>query len=103
MLPQVSILVRPAAGGNAVLLNVPRSVAAKVNIGHKTTSLQEACRYKFTCAVQTVMFCVWSGEAGHHPIFLSKQRTKVHGELKMKTNQRVLITFSSNEQKYTVS
>ena len=27
---KVSILVRPAAGGNAVLLNVPRSVAAKV-------------------------------------------------------------------------
>ena len=30
---QVSILVRPSAGGNAVLLNVPRNVAIKVSGG----------------------------------------------------------------------
>ena len=32
---QVSILVRPSGGGNAVLLNVPRNVALKVCISIK--------------------------------------------------------------------
>ena len=28
------------------------------------------------------MNVLWSGEAGHHTLLFSKQRTKVHGELK---------------------
>merc|ERR1719509_240230 len=44
---QVSILVRPAAGGNAVLLNVPRSVAAKVKQG-TTLSFSASNDQKYT-------------------------------------------------------
>merc|ERR1711936_880435 len=44
---QVSILVRPAAGGNAVLLNVPRSVAAKVKQG-TTLSFSASNEQKYT-------------------------------------------------------
>merc|ERR1719481_1503616 len=44
---QVSILVRPASGGNAVLLNVPRSVAAKVKQG-TTLSFSASNDQKYT-------------------------------------------------------
>jgi len=44
---QVSILVRPAAGGNAVLLNVPRSVALKVKVG-TTLSFSASNDQKYT-------------------------------------------------------
>ena len=77
---QVSILVRPAAGGNAVLLNVPRSVAAKVE---KLVKLISNNLSGFSWSTDLSVFCV--GEAGHHPLLLCKQWTKVHGESKMKT------------------
>jgi len=44
---QVSILVRPAQGGNAVLLNVPRHVALKVKIG-TTLSFSASNEQKYT-------------------------------------------------------
>jgi len=44
---QVSILVRPAGGGNAVLLNVPRSVALKVKVG-TTLSFSASNDQKYT-------------------------------------------------------
>jgi len=44
---QVSILVRPSAGGNAVLLNVPRNVAVKVKIG-TTLSFSASTDQKYT-------------------------------------------------------
>lgn len=44
---QVSILVRPAGGGNAVLLNVPRSVAVKVKQG-TTLSFSASNDQKYT-------------------------------------------------------
>ena len=44
---QVSILVRPSAGGNAVLLNVPRNVALKVKIG-TTLSFSASTDQKYT-------------------------------------------------------
>jgi len=44
---QVSILVRPAQGGNAVLLNVPRHVAQKVKIG-TTLSFSASSEQKYT-------------------------------------------------------
>ena len=73
----MSILVRPAAGGNAVLLNVPRSVAAKVDTW-QVQNLQEVCIPSFS-EVQIWMF---------------------DGQVKQGTT----LSFSaSNEQKYTVS
>ena len=72
----MSILVRPAAGGNAVLLNVPRSVAAKVD-AKQLTSRKLAFLVFFE--VQILMF---------------------NGQVKQGTT----LSFSaSNEQKYTVS
>jgi len=44
---QVSILVRPSSGGNAVLLNVPRSVALKVKVG-TTLSFSASNDQKYT-------------------------------------------------------
>jgi len=44
---QVSILVRPAGGGNAVLLNVPRTVALKVKVG-TTLSFSASNDQKYT-------------------------------------------------------
>jgi len=44
---QVSVLVRPAQGGNAVLLNVPRHVALKVKIG-TTLSFSASNEQKYT-------------------------------------------------------
>merc|ERR1719394_939912 len=44
---QVSILVRPSAGGNAVLLNVPRNVAIKVKVG-TTLSFSASTDQKYT-------------------------------------------------------
>jgi len=44
---QVSILVRPAGGGNAVLLNVPKSVALKVKVG-TTLSFSASNDQKYT-------------------------------------------------------
>ncbi len=44
---QVSILVRPATGGNAVLLNVPKAVALKVKVG-TTLSFSASSDLKYT-------------------------------------------------------
>ena len=44
---QVSILVKPSAGGNAVLLNVPRNVALKVKVG-TTLSFSASTDQKYT-------------------------------------------------------
>jgi len=44
---QVSILVRPSGGGNAVLLNVPRNVALKVKVG-TTLSFSASTDQKYT-------------------------------------------------------
>ena len=44
---QVSILVRPSTGGNAVLLNVPRHVATKVKVG-TTLSFSASTDQKYT-------------------------------------------------------
>ena len=44
---QVSILVRPATGGNAVLLNVPKAVAMKVKVG-TTLSFSASSDLKYT-------------------------------------------------------
>jgi len=44
---QVSILVRPSTGGNAVLLNVPRNVATKVKVG-TTLSFSASTDQKYT-------------------------------------------------------
>ena len=43
----MSILVKPAAGGNAVLLNVPRNVAVKVKVG-TTLSFSASNNQKYT-------------------------------------------------------
>ena len=43
---QVSILVRPSGGGNAVLLNVPRNVALKVSSVHITNTVSTSPLYR---------------------------------------------------------
>ena len=51
---QVSILVRPSGGGNAVLLNVPRNVALKVRHGDMVSRSLTLC----------------SGQGRDHPLLL---------------------------------